>query len=68
MYNYLKSTLDLVGELSRVALENAHATAVEASTQATGYGGGGHGSGRRGRNGGRGGGREDEDDSGNFQL
>ena len=39
MYNHLKRTLDVVGELSRVALENAHATATEASTQATGRGG-----------------------------
>ena len=40
VYNHLKRTLDLVGEMSRVALENAHATASEASTQATGCGGG----------------------------
>nr|POF08266.1 hypothetical protein CFP56_55666 [Quercus suber] len=43
MYNHLKSTLDLVGELNRVALENVYATATEASTQATGRGGGGRG-------------------------
>ena len=66
MYNHLKSMLVLVGELNRVALENACATTSEASTQATGHGSGG--SGRRGRAGGRGGGHEDEDESGNFQL
>ena len=68
VYNHLKSTLDLVGELSRVALENTHATATEASTQAIGRGGQGRGSTRRGHGRGRGGGNEDEDDSGNFQL
>ena len=60
--------LDLVGELSRVALENVCATVSEANTQATGHGRQGGGFGGRGRDGGRGGGREDEDDSGNFQL
>ena len=68
MYNHLKSMLDLVGELNRVALENACATASEESTQATGHGRQGGGFGGRGRAGGRGGGREDEDESGNFQL
>nr|POE71635.1 hypothetical protein CFP56_48967 [Quercus suber] len=62
MYNHLKSTLDLVEELSRVALENVRASATEASTQATGRGGGGRGSGRRGRSRGPGGGHGDEDD------
>ena len=65
VYNHLKSTLDLVRELSRVALENARAMAIEASTQATSHGGRGHGSGGHGHGGGR---NEDEDDSGNFQL
>ena len=60
--------LDLVGELSRVALENEHATVSEANTQATGHGGQGGGFGGCGRDGGHGGGHEDEDDSGNFQL
>nr|POE67512.1 hypothetical protein CFP56_36678 [Quercus suber] len=58
--------LDLVGELSRVALENACATASEATTQATSYGGRGGGPGgcgRSGGHGGRGGGPDDEDDS-----
>ena len=74
VYNHLKRTLDLVREMSRVALENAHATATEASTQATGRGGGGHGFRGRGRsegcayNGGRGGGHEDDGVLGNFQL
>ena len=68
MYNHVKSTLDLVGELSRVALENARASVTESSTQATGRGGGGRGSGRRGRSRGPGGGHEDKDDFGNFQL
>ena len=57
VYNHLKRTLDVVGELSQVALKNVRATATEASTQVTG----------RGR-GGRGGGHEDDDDLGNFQL
>ena len=39
MYNHLKRMLDLVKEMSRAALENARATATEASTQATGRGG-----------------------------
>ena len=68
MYNHLKSMLVLVGELNRVALENACATTSEASTQATGHGRRGGGSGGRGRAGGGGGGHEDEDESGNFQL
>ena len=74
VYNHLKRTLDLVGEMSRAALENAHATVTEASTQATGRGGGGHGSKGCGRSGGRaysggcGGGHEDDDVLGNFQL
>ena len=74
VYNHLKRTLDLVREMSRVALENAHATATEVSTQAIGHGGGGRGSGGRvcsgghGHNGGRGGGHEDDNDLGNFQL
>ena len=71
VYNHLKRTLDLVGELSRGALENVHATATEVSTQATGRGGGGRGSGGCGRSGGcghSGGGHEDDDDLGNFQL
>ena len=66
MYNHLKMTLDLVRELSRVALENARAMTTEASTQATSRGGRGRGSGGRGRSGGPGGGHEDEDDLGNF--
>ena len=74
VYNHLKRTLDLVGEMSRVALENVHATVTKASTQATGRGGGGHGSrgcgrsGGRPYSGGRGGGHEDDDVLGNFQL
>ena len=74
VYNHLKRTLDLVRELSRVALENTHAMATKASTQATGRGRGGCGFGGRGRSGGRGhsgghgGGHEDDDDLGNFQL
>ena len=66
--------LDVVGELSRVALENVRATATEASTQVTGRGGGGRESkgrvcsGGHGHSGGRGGGHEDDDDLGNFQL
>ena len=74
MYNHLKRTLDLFGEMNRAALENARATTTEASTQATGCGGGGRGSGGRGRSGGRGysggraGGHEDDNDLGNFQL
>ncbi|XP_065621267.1 serine/threonine-protein phosphatase 7 long form homolog [Quercus suber] len=35
MYNQLTKTLDLVGELNRVALDNVRAMASEASTQAT---------------------------------
>ena len=74
VYNHLKRTLDLVGEMSRAALENARAMATEASTQATGRGGGGRGFRGRGRsggcayNGGRGGGHENDDVLGNFQL
>ncbi|KAL0005608.1 hypothetical protein SO802_013169 [Lithocarpus litseifolius] len=68
VFNHLKSMLDLVEELSRVALGNAPAMASEASIQATSRGGRGGGSGGRGRGGGRGGGREDEDDLSNFQL
>ena len=74
MYNHLKRMLDLVGEMSRATLENARATATEASTQAIGRGGGSHGSGGYGRSGGRGysggraGGHEDDNDLGNFQL
>ncbi|KAK9997951.1 hypothetical protein SO802_017554 [Lithocarpus litseifolius] len=77
MYNQLLRTLDLVGELSRVALENERA-ASEESIQATGSGGRGGGSGGRGDVGGRRGGHgpaptpvrscEDDDDSGNFHL
>ena len=54
MYNHLKRMLDLVGEMSRPALENARAAMTEASTQATGRGGGGRGSRGHGRSGGRG--------------
>ena len=71
MYNHLMHTLDLVGELSWVALENVCAVS-EANTQITGHGRQGGGSG------GHGGGRgcapmpvrncEVEDESGNFQL
>ena len=74
MYNHLKRTLDVVGELSRVAFENVRATATEVSTQVTGHGGGGRGSrgrvrsGGHGHSGGRRGGHEDDDDLGNFQL
>ena len=78
MYNQLLRTLDLVEELSRVALENTHAAASEASTQATSRGGRGGGSGRRGGTGGRRGGHGpastpvcscvDEDESSNFHL
>ena len=74
VYNHLKRTLDLVGEMSRAALENAHAMVIEASTQATGNGGGGRGarghgrSGGRAYSGGRGGGHEDDNVLGNFQL
>ena len=78
MYNHLKSMLDLVGELNRVALENACATASEESTQATGHGRRGGGSrghgGTRGHRGGHGPvlapvrSYEDEDESGNFHL
>ena len=74
VYNHLKRTLDLVGEMSQTSLENARATATEVSTQAIGHGGGGRGSGGRGcsggrgYNGGHGGGHEDDDDLGNFQL
>ena len=71
VYNHLKRMLDLVGELSRGALENTRAMVTEASTQAIGRGGGGRGSGGCGRSGGRGhsgGGHEDDDDLGNFQL
>ncbi|KAL0000067.1 hypothetical protein SO802_019669 [Lithocarpus litseifolius] len=73
LYNQLLRTLDLVGEFSRVQLENARA-ASEASTQATGRGGRGGGSGGRGGAGGQKGGRgpahapvrnsEDEHESG----
>nr|POE61374.1 hypothetical protein CFP56_40979 [Quercus suber] len=56
MYNQLTKTLDLVGELNRVALDNVRAMASEASTQATTRGGRGGGSRGRGRSGGRGGG------------
>ncbi|KAL0004809.1 hypothetical protein SO802_012370 [Lithocarpus litseifolius] len=72
LYNQLLRTLDLVGELSRVQLENECA-ASEVSTQATGRGGRGGGSGGRGGARGRRGGRgpaptlvhslEDEDES-----
>ena len=74
VYNHLKRTLDLVGEMSRAALEYARATVTEASTQATSRGGGGCGSRGHGRSGGRaysgGRGRGHEDDNvlGNFQL
>jgi len=74
IYNHLTKTLDLVGELSRAALENAHATASETTIQVTGRGELGGGSGRRGCSEGRGGPRghgggfDDEDDLGNFQL
>ena len=74
IYNQLTKTLDLVGELNRVALDNARAMASEATTQATSRGGRGGGSGGRVRSGGRGGrggrgpGPDDEDDLGNFQL
>ena len=71
IYNQLTKTLDLVGELNRVALDNARAMASEATTQATSRGGRGGGSGGRGRSGGRGGrgpSPDDEDDLGNFQL
>uniref|UniRef100_A0A7N2MTJ5 Uncharacterized protein n=1 Tax=Quercus lobata TaxID=97700 RepID=A0A7N2MTJ5_QUELO len=74
MYNHLKRMLDLVGEMSRAALENARATVTKASTQATGRGGGGRGSrgcgriGGRAYSGGHGGGHEDDDVLGNFQL
>ncbi|KAL0008596.1 hypothetical protein SO802_010098 [Lithocarpus litseifolius] len=51
LYNQLLRTLDLVGELSRVQLENARA-ASEASTQATGHGGSGGRGGVGGRRGG----------------
>ena len=77
MYNHLLHTLDVVGELSRVALGNARVQS-EASTQATGRGGRGGGSAGHGGTGGRRGGRgpmpapvrccEDEDESGNFHL
>ena len=77
MYNHLLHTLDVVKELSRVALENARVVS-EASTQATGCGGRGGGSGGRGGAGGHKGGHgpalapirscEDEDESGNFHL
>nr|POE44584.1 hypothetical protein CFP56_77643 [Quercus suber] len=62
MYNHVKSTLDLVGELSRVALENERASATAASTPATGRGGGSRGSGQHGRSRGPEGSHEDEDD------
>ena len=71
MYNHLRHTLDVVGELSRVALENA-CVQSEASTQAIGHGGRGGGSARHG--GSRGPAPapirccEDEDESGNFHL
>ena len=74
VYNHLKRMLDLVGEMSQAALENARATVTEASTQATGRGGGGRGSrgsgcsGGRAYSGGCGGGHEDDDVLGNFQL
>ena len=77
MYNHLLHTLDVVGELSRVALGNVRVQS-EASTQATGRGGRGGGSAGHGGTGGRRGGRgpmpapvrccEDEDESGNFHL
>ena len=74
IYNHLTKTLDLVRELSRAALENAHATASEVTIQATGRGELGAGFGRRGCSEGRGGPRghgggfDNEDDLGNFQL
>ena len=67
MYNHLKCTLDLVRELSQVALENMR-VASEASIQATGRGRRGGGSDGHGRVGGRGDGHKDEDESGSFQL
>ncbi|KAK7823317.1 serine/threonine-protein phosphatase 7 long form like protein [Quercus suber] len=51
----LTKTLDLVGELNQVALDNVRAMASEASTHATSRGGRGGGSRGRGRSGGRGG-------------
>nr|POF06486.1 hypothetical protein CFP56_27898 [Quercus suber] len=65
IYNQLTKTLDLVGELNRVALDNAHAMASEATIQATSHGGRGGGFGGCGRSrgrGGHGGGPDDEDD------
>ena len=77
MYNHLLHTLDVVGELSRVALENTHVQS-EASTQPIGRGGRGGGSAGSGGTGGRRGGCgpvlapirccEDEDESGDFHL
>ena len=75
MYNHLIHTLDVVGELSQVALENTRAMS-EASTQATGHGRRGGGSrghgGTRGHRGGHGPVlapvRSYEDESGNFHL
>nr|POE96377.1 hypothetical protein CFP56_53950 [Quercus suber] len=61
IYNQLTKTLDLVGELNRVALDNVRAMASEASTQATSRGGGGGGSRGRGRSGGHGGGPDDDE-------
>ena len=55
MYNHLLHTLDVVGELSRVALENAHVQS-EASTQVTSCGGQGGSSVGRGGAGSRRGG------------
>nr|POE71205.1 hypothetical protein CFP56_29037 [Quercus suber] len=65
IYNQLTKTLDLVGELNRVALDNVRAMASEASTQATSRGGRGGGSRGRGRSGGRGGhgGGPDDDEA-----
>ena len=74
MYNHLKRMLDLVREMSQAVVENARATATEASTQATGRGGGGRGFKGRGRSGGcaysggRGSGHKNDDVLGNFQL
>nr|POE96374.1 myosin-11 [Quercus suber] len=62
IYNQLTKTLDLVGELNQVALDNAHAMASEATTQATSRGARGGGSRGCGCSGGRGGGPDDEDD------
>ena len=73
MYKHLKRTLDIVGELSRVALENMR-VASEASIQAIGCGEQGGGSRGHGHGGGHGGGRGcmpmpvRSCESGNFQL